>query len=367
MKRKQLIVKLAIAAVIIAVISLSGVIYENLHETRLREMNRQRRDQKIAELTREYQKYLDETAKTLSESTVTQELISRINSYVFNKRPNTKLYLWMTDKEGTFVFGVPSADFVRLNRIFDKHRTNIEKEGNFVDRNDFLLKLTGRQDEISFSRTPSVPRYAELEINSTIRIIENIHYPRYRRSSNTIVLSSPIVSSEQQVSGDLYMKVDNENVLDIMDYRNDVLDEILFPLAHILLGISTVFLWILIPSWIYIDARQRDVKRAFMWAFLTVITFGFAAAIYLVTRPAAVRTFLCPECEKELNGTKAFCPHCGFDLSSTFCPQCQYQVKADWQFCPNCRFDLTSKAGAKEEEKGKEKKEVKGKKEEEKK
>jgi RNA polymerase subunit RPABC4/transcription elongation factor Spt4 len=80
-----------------------------------------------------------------------------------------------------------------------------------------------------------------------------------------------------------------------------------------------------------------------LWALLTVITFGFALAVYLVARPPAVSSFLCPQCEKELNGTKAFCPYCGHDLSSSFCPQCQYQVKGDWQFCPNCRYDLTRK------------------------
>ena len=125
---------------------------------------------------------------------------------------------------------------------------------------------------------------------------------------------------------------------------------VLFPAFNILLGIAALFLWLLLPSWVYIDARQRDVKRAFMWSMLTVVTLGFALAIYLVVRPAAVKSFLCPKCEKELNGSRAFCPYCGFDLAKVFCPQCEYQVQADWKFCPGCRWDLTREPQPQSEE-----------------
>ncbi|MGH7495876.1 MAG: zinc ribbon domain-containing protein [bacterium] len=47
--------------------------------------------------------------------------------------------------------------------------------------------------------------------------------------------------------------------------------------------------------------------------------------------------------ENQLNGGGTFCPHCGFDLSTTYCPQCQYPVKAEWSFCPNCRAGLTQR------------------------
>jgi hypothetical protein len=109
-----------------------------------------------------------------------------------------------------------------------------------------------------------------------------------------------------------------------------------FPVFEVLTGLSAFILWFLLPSWVYIDARERDVKNAFRWAILTVVTFGFAWAIYLIARPETPGTFHCPECIKELNGTKAFCPYCGFDLSQTFCAQCQYPLKPEWQVCPSC-------------------------------
>lgn len=354
MKRKKLIFKMAFVAILVFLFAGAVNIFEVIYNNDKEEHLLRRRDIKIAELTVEYQKYLDETAKQISESAVNQNLMARINSYIFNKRPGTKLYLWMNDGEGKFVFGVPSADFSRLNRIYDRNRTTIEKESYFIDRNDFLVKVIGRQERIIYARPVLEPRLAELQAYPEAQLIKEFYYSPSHRNSNSIVLSSPIISEGSQVSGELYLKVDTAGVREMSNYRNDVFDEILFPISHVLLGFSAFFLWLLIPSWVYIDARQRDVKRAFIWAFLTVITFGFAVIVYVLTRPAAVKSFLCPECEKELNGTKAFCPYCGFDLAKTFCPQCQYQVQAEWQFCPSCRFDLTRnpEMGGNEHDKG---------------
>ena len=107
------------------------------------------------------------------------------------------------------------------------------------------------------------------------------------------------------------------------------------------LVISGLFLWFLVLTWVYIEAKQQDVKNPLGWAFITLISFIiFGLTIYLITRPKTLKSFHCPQCEKELNGTKAYCPYCGFDLSSTFCPQCQYSIKQDWLFCPSCRAEL---------------------------
>ena len=63
-----------------------------------------------------------------------------------------------------------------------------------------------------------------------------------------------------------------------------------------------------------------------------------------------MKSFHCPQCESEVNGG-AFCPHCGFDMSSTMCSQCQYPIKPEWSFCPSCRTELKEKAGFLKEEK----------------
>jgi len=120
----------------------------------------------------------------------------------------------------------------------------------------------------------------------------------------------------------------------------DDLYSVLNPIFGILAGFSGFILWFLLPTWVYIDAQQRDVKNPGLWAFLTLVSAMFGLIIYLITRPPGLKTLNCPQCDKELNGTKAYCPYCGFDVSSTFCPQCQYPIKPDWTFCPSCRADL---------------------------
>ncbi len=330
---------MALTAIVVIILAGSVSIFEIVYDNLMERKMEKKRNKKISELTQEYQKYLDGVAATIAQEPVNQNLISQVNSYVFNKSPQTNLYLWMNDNKGEFVFGVPSADFTRLNKAFDKSRASIEKEGYYVDRNDYLLKTVGEREKERLIRFGEDVQLTDFSFHTGYR---SGTY-RSRHDNHIIVLSSPIVDAEQQVSAELYLKVDDSELENMRYYyRTDIFSDVVFPVAHGILGFAAFFLWLLLPSWVYIDARQREVKRAFMWAMLTVVTFGFAWAIYLISRPTTVTSFLCPECEKELNGTKAFCPYCGYDLSSTFCPQCQYQVKPDWQFCPSCRYDLTS-------------------------
>jgi hypothetical protein len=317
---------MALIAIVILIISGGGLIYESLHEISMEKRNKYKKNDRIDELTRYCQKFLDETAAKIKSLPVNPQVLSQIKSEIFKRSAKTKIYLWMSNTKGEFIYGVPHPVFARLNGIFDKNRGVIDKAGYYVDRNDFLLKLVDKHNRITFS---------QYDFSGHLR---GIHTP----GGLLLVFSSPVIDREQQVIGDLYLKVDDYG------YRYDYRDRywfqpVLFELTHVLLALSAVFLWLLLPTWVYIDARKRDVKRSFMWAVLTVISFGFAAIVYIITRPAELKTFHCPECEKELNGTRAFCPYCGLDLSSTICPQCQYSIKPDWQFCPNCRCDLTQK------------------------
>jgi hypothetical protein len=108
---------------------------------------------------------------------------------------------------------------------------------------------------------------------------------------------------------------------------------------------SVIWLWFLLPSWVYIDAQQRHVPRPLLWSLLTLIGSVFALIVYLVSRPTDTGEFQCPQCGKTLNGSKAGCPYCGADLSAVFCPQCQYPLKASWSFCPSCRSALGKTSG----------------------
>jgi predicted amidophosphoribosyltransferase len=158
-------------------------------------------------------------------------------------------------------------------------------------------------------------------------------------------LSAPVTDTAGAVVGNLFLKVDDSaNIkLYLSRYyaiRSSIYNELLEPLFGTFAVLSGIFLWFLLPSWVYIDAQQRGLSNPGVWAFIALISLVFGLAIYLITRPATMKSLHCPKCENQLNGG-AFCPHCGFDLSSTYCSQCQYPIKPEWAYCPNCRAGLT--------------------------
>jgi hypothetical protein len=358
---------MALIGIVVFLAASTGRIFEVVHKEMIKEELTRKRKNLVTELGREYQDYLNETAAKIRQLPIDRHLINQISSDVLKKSPVTKLYLWMSSPEGKFIFGVPYPVFDRLNKSYDKHMEVIEADGYYVDRNDFLLKLVHRHEEIKFSQFEArvLPRDREDPNLSLVRNLLEVNPPGspqwrfYKESSDfqdyreplRIELSAPVVDNDRQMIGTLFLKIDDYTT---PTQRSDLkgknfLNTILFPACTGFFATSLVFLWFLLPSWVYIDARQRDVKNALRWAMLTVVSVGVAWLIYLMVRPSTLQSFHCPQCEKELNGTKAFCPYCGFDLSHVFCPQCQYPVKSEWQFCPSCRTDLSKKPQTQDE------------------
>lgn len=361
MERKKLILRMALVGIVVFLAASAGRILEIVHKEWIKEELTRNWKNQMSELGREYQKYLNETAAKIRQLPVDPLLINQITSDVLKKSPVTKLYLWMSNPEGKFIFGVPYPVFDRLNKSYDKYKNVIDADGYYVDRNDFLLKLVHQHEKINFSQFETeVPKRniqePRLSIRKHLLEVYPPGSPEWRfykektdfqdyRDPLRIELSAPVVDNDQQMIGTLFLKIDDYTTLtqSIDRKHKNFLNTILFPASEGFFVGSLVFLWFLLPSWVYIDARQRDVKNAVLWALLTVVSFGIAWLIYLIVRPATLQSFHCPQCEKELNGTKAFCPYCGFDLSHVFCPQCQYPVKSEWQFCPSCRTDLSEK------------------------
>jgi hypothetical protein len=362
MDRKRFIVKMALAAIIVFAISSGGRIFELLQQTSQQKQWIKDRNKQLTELSKEYQEYLDKTAAKIRQLPINHALISQTTSDILKKSPLTRLYLWMSNAAGEFVFGTPAPVFERLNKVYDKYRSVIEADGYYLDRNDFLLKLVHRHANINFSQfetrlpvkepEPGIRhlKFRKLDALSDRFYKEKTDFMSYI-SPLRLELSTPVMDNNQAMIGTLYLKIDDYTVPTWMnDPRGDsLLNTVIFPAFEVLFVLSLLFLWFLLPSWVYIDARQRDVTNATRWALLTVISFGFAWLVYLIVRPGELKAFHCPQCEQELNGTKTYCPYCGFDLSESFCPQCQYPVKSEWQFCPGCRNDLTKKMPAKEE------------------
>ena len=115
------------------------------------------------------------------------------------------------------------------------------------------------------------------------------------------VLLPPVYDGSGKPIGQLFMKVDDR--VNKEKYFNEHRFEISYfiqtvkLLSIIFLSISGIFLWFLLPTWVYIDAQERDVRTPGIWAFLALTSLFFGLTIYLITRPANLKTCNCPKCD----------------------------------------------------------------------
>jgi len=358
MNKKKLIRKMAIPAAIIFAISIIALLlFEGPVESRMYREHVARVNAHLAELTQKNQAALAEIAGKIAAIATGEIGASRVVAELQSEflRENQKIgeirkYLWMSNPNGEFIFGVPAPVFARLNEGFDKNKDMIGKDEYYKDRNDFLMKLVDRHDDIDFAgHASSEQGGAGYYHGRNEGMIEWRFYKEPKEAwqysrPRTLVLSAPVTNTVGTVAGILFLKVDdsaNHELYYSRDYaaHSHIYHELFAPLFSTLAVLSGMFLWFLLPSWVYIDAQQRAVSNPGVWAFIALISLIFGLAIYLITRPSNLKSLHCPKCENQLNGG-AFCPHCGFDLSSTYCPQCQYPIKAEWAFCPNCRAEL---------------------------
>ncbi len=356
MNKKKLIRKMAIPAAVIFIISVvvlllfEGPIEQRLYKEHVAELNAH-----LAELTEKSQADLAEIAGKIAAIETGEigasRVVAELQSEFLRDNQNidqAKKYLWMSNQRGEFIFGVPAQVFAKLNTGFDKNSEVINRDGHYKDRNDFLMELVDKHDNIDFSdralseQEGYYPGRNEgmIEWRFYKEPREDWQYSRPR----TLVLSAPVANAAGAVVGGLFLKVDdsaNRKLYYSRNYatRSAIYNDLLEPLFGTFAVLSGIFLWFLLPSWVYIDAQQRGLSNPGVWAFIALISLVFGLAIYLITRPATMKSLHCPKCENQLNGG-AFCPHCGFDLSSTYCPQCQYPIKPEWSFCPNCRAEI---------------------------
>jgi len=360
MNKKKLIRKMAIPAAIIFVISIVVLLlFEGPVESRMYREHVARLNAHLTELTQKNQAYLTEIAGKIAGIETGEIGASRVVAELQSEllRENQKIepaqkYLWMSNQRGEFIFGVPAPVFAKLNAGFDQNTDLIARDGHYRDRNDFLMKLVDQHERISFAdrglseqeRQRQGYYYGErdgqLDWRFYKEFTEDYQYARPR----TLVLSAPVSNTAGTVTGSLFLKIDdsaNRKIYFSRYYatRESVYYRVLEPVFATFAVLSGLFLWFLLPSWVYIDAQSRAVGNPGVWAFISLISLIFGLAIYLITRPSSLKSLNCPKCENQVNGG-AFCPHCGFDLSSTYCPQCQYPIKAEWAFCPNCRAGL---------------------------
>jgi hypothetical protein len=331
--KKKLIARLALWAaatlVVGAVTGATGLLMEESDRRHFAE-EQERAKQKRVESSRAY---LAELAKRVKRLPVDATLVGEIESRYFEEHASGPFYVWALDTRGEFAFGVPQSAFRKVNAIYDSEVTPRLKEGVFLDRQTFLMSLIDDSDEIGpelASDDKAVPA-AEL-VNRGRRFQVNRWEPE-----NAFVLSAPLKAEDGTALGSLYLK--RTTVRGQTWYSRDKGVEVLAAVGGIVALASLFFLWVLLPTWIYVDARERGVRRAPLFAFLAVISSLVGLLVYLIARPEQPRRLSCPGCAREVNGG-AFCPHCGRDLASSFCPACRYPLKPDWAFCPSCRSEL---------------------------
>jgi len=247
------------------------------------------------------------------------------------------MYVWAMSTSGDLLFGVPREVFNRLNGIYDRDIVPRLQEGVFLDRQTFLRNLVDQDDEIA-------PGAFAGEIEEEEQAWRRWGRDR-RDDEGAFTLSTPLKTADGAPLGNLYMK---RGALREREYYRDAEGLLLLENGGVGLAVAAFcFLWVLLPTWVYVDARERGVRRAALYAFLTVISSLIGFVVYLIARPEQAHTLQCPDCGRELNGG-AFCPHCGRDLAASFCAACRYPLKPDWVFCPACRTEIRPRTASSE-------------------
>ena len=123
-----------------------------------------------------------------------------------------------------------------------------------------------------------------------------------------------------------------------------------------------VIIWLAVILWVYKDAERRRMN-GLLWALLVFIGNLIGLLIYLIVRqdhpvcselagtsntsPASAsdaagkKLITCPACQKPVEPSFTYCPHCGASLRQT-CPSCGKLTETGWKVCPYCGAQLKS-------------------------
>jgi hypothetical protein len=331
--KKKLITRMAVwtGGVLVLALLVGGAGLAMMHGDRLRWEEEQKAEkQQIVERSR---KYLGEIAKRIDKLPVDPTLVGEIESRYFEERTSGPMRVWAMGTNGEFLFGVPKESFSRLNAVYDREITPRLKEGVFLDRQSFFLGHVEEGGDLVLPEDLAGDEDQSADVWGRLR--------RYTdRSEKAFVLSAPLKTADGVALGSLYLK---RELPEGEWYHPDDRFEVLAGGAGAVAVAAFIFLWILLPTWVYVDGTERGVRRARLFAFLTVISSLIGLVVYLISRPEDGKTLVCPGCAREVNGG-AFCPHCGRDLSASFCATCRYPLKPDWAFCPSCRTEIKAPA-----------------------
>ncbi|MGE5483994.1 MAG: zinc ribbon domain-containing protein [Ignavibacteriales bacterium] len=102
-------------------------------------------------------------------------------------------------------------------------------------------------------------------------------------------------------------------------------------LADGVIRICFILFWLLLPYWVFRDARNKGSNAA-AWGILTLFTNVVGWAVYVITRPKMIP---CPACGAYQDASFKACTSCGNRLKPV-CPQCGRQIEPGWAYCAEC-------------------------------
>jgi hypothetical protein len=309
--KKKLISKLALGAgavlVIAAIVAWSACASTGPNRRRFEDSQERAKQQRIEKA----RAYLAELAGASTSSRSTRRSLSEIESHYFEEQASGPFYVWAMDTKGDFQFGVPQAAFNKVNAVYDSEVTPRLKEGVFLDRQTFLMSLVDDSDEISPELVADgKPQLAEgrvvelvergaalplqpLGARALVRAVDSAEAGRWR---------GPRQPLPQAVAGARQLH-----------HGAPSRSRRCSPSRPSLMVASIAALWVLLPTWVYVDARGRGVRRAPLFAFLTVIS-SLVGSWSTDRPPGGAEAAHLPRLRAR-SERRAFCPHCGRDLS----------------------------------------------------
>lgn len=326
--KKRILWKMALIGVTVFVISAVSFGVTTYLQRQAEIRNENERANRREEQIRKCRAYLQETAKKVVKLPVDPNIVGQVQARYYEEYPNARLYLWAMDGAGQFQFGVPREAFARLNRAYDTYQKFIEQDGQFTDRQDFLRRL------VQNHRTLTFEYYEKKLAGETAAPAQSRWEELGGYDQEGLVFSTPFQNERGEMLGNLYLKVtgiqEGRGYYYNASFRNYQDTFRAFFLA------ALVFLWFLLPTWVYLDAKGRGVNNPVRWSVLTFVSLVFGLAVYLILRPEPGAKGVCQNCGRTIDSEK-YCPFCGTPATDEFCPKCGYPARAEWTYCPNCQ------------------------------
>ena len=327
MNKKNFIKKMAVPAVILFTLSLIILIVQVPIKDALYKNHKNEFNKYFISFNEHNYDLLKDIAGSIKSLPVDTFIVTKIDSTcLINplKLERPQKYIWMSSINGNFIFGAPDADFQKLNDEYNEAQQTHAGNNKYYNRNKFL------ESHLANLSVISKPNYGFGD--------------RQYFKNTTSIYSNHVYDYNGKLIGELHLLVDDKvNVKKYLaNSGSEFWESVNFIFAPIL-QIAIIFLWFLLPTWVYLDAKEHMVENPGIWVLLTVISFIFGLIIYLIVRPNPLKSYNCPECNGKLNESSAYCPYCGCDLKNMYCQYCKYPIKLEWQFCPNCKAELKSK------------------------